>query len=163
MIRLSAILLAFLTVSTACTTELDSARDHINAMEYTQAIGDIQKHLAKHSDDVAARQLLARTYAWDNQYAKAEQVYDELLKKESDNTQYQFGKAQALIWQNKHSDAIPLLDGIIKHVPEEPEPWQLLILALQQSSKPADQQRVRELTKQAKARFPKMRWELIGQ
>ena len=163
MLRLLTLLLACLTVTPAYAAELDSAREHINAMEYTQAISEIEKYLTTHKDDIEARHLLARTYAWDNQYDKAEQIYNELLNRESDNTQFMFGKAQALIWQNKNSEAIPLLDKITKHVPEEPEPLQLLILTLQQSSKPEDKQRASSLLKDAKTRFPKNNWELIGQ
>lgn len=156
-------ILFFCIINITChAAELDKAREHINAMEYPQAITVIEQYLASHNSDVEARFLLARTYAWDNQYAKAEQVYNQLLKRESDNTQYMFGKAQALIWQNKNSEAILLLDKITKHVPEEPEPLQLLILTLQQSSKPEDKQRASRLAEQAKTRFPKINWELIA-
>lgn len=162
MSRVAGILCLCIFTVTCYATELDKAREHINAMEYPQAITVIENYLASHTSDVQARYLLARTYAWDNQYAKAEQVYTELLKQESDNTQYMFGKAQALIWQSKNSEAIALLDKIIKHVPEEPEPLQLLILTLQQSSKPEDKQRASSLLKDAKTRFPKMNWDLIA-
>ena len=139
--------------------ELDQAREHIRAMEYTQAIKEIQAYLATHPRDVEARLLLARTYAWDNQYAKAEQVYDQLLKLENDNSEYLFGKAQALLWQNKHQAAIPLLESVIRLIPEQAEAWQLLILALQQSNKQEDHQRALHLIEQARARFPKMNWD----
>jgi cytochrome c-type biogenesis protein CcmH/NrfG len=163
MSRIAGILFFCIFTVTCYAAELDKAREHINAMEYTQAITLIEQYLASHGNDIEARFLLARTYAWDNQYAKAEQVYNELLARESDNTKYMFGKAQALIWQNNISEAIPLLDKITKHVPEEPEPLQLLILTLQQSSKPEDKARASRLLKDAKARFPKINWELIGQ
>ena len=141
--------------------DLDQARNYINAMEYTQAIQAIEAHLKKHESDVTARYLLARTYAWDNQYAMAEKIYDQLLLQESDNTQYMFGKAQALIWQNKNSQAIPLLDNVVKHIPEQVDAWQLLILALQQTNKPEDRQRAVQLGQQARKRFPKMNWDVI--
>jgi cytochrome c-type biogenesis protein CcmH/NrfG len=150
-----------LLCAVAFAGELDKAREHINAMEYIQAITIIEKHLATNSNDLDARYLLARTYAWDNQYDKAEQVYTDLLKRDHNNTQYMFGKAQALVWQNKNAEAVVLLDKVIKLVPEEIEPWRVLILTLQQSNKPADKERVELLSNQARARFPTAHWELI--
>ena len=152
-------MLVLITSITCHGAELDQARDHIRAMEYTQALREIQAYLVTHPQDVEARLLLARTYAWDNQYAKAEQVYDQLLQLESDNSEYLFGKAQALLWQNKHEAAIPLLESVIRLIPEQAEAWQLLILALQQSNKQADRQRALQVIEQARARFPKMNWD----
>ena len=152
-------MLVLITSITCHGAELDQARDHIRAMEYTQALREIQAYLVTHPQDVEARLLLARTYAWDNQYAKAEQEYDELLQLENDNSEYLFGKAQALLWQNKHQAAIPLLESVIRLIPEQAEAWQLLILALQQSNKQADRQRALQVIEQARARFPKMNWD----
>ena len=92
------------------STELDQARDHINAMEYTQAVESLKLHLAKHADDIRALYLLAKTYAWDNNYQMSEQTYDELLKIDGNNPEYLFGKGNALVWLQKSEQAIPLLE-----------------------------------------------------
>jgi cytochrome c-type biogenesis protein CcmH/NrfG len=143
-------------------SELDQAREYIGAMEYSQAIQQIQAYLATHPEDIEARLLLARTFAWDNQYAQAQRVYDQLLQLEQDNSEYLFGKAQALLWQNKHQAAIPLLESVIRLAPEQADAWRLLILSLQQSQNKADQQRAHELLVQARARFPKINWDVIA-
>ena len=142
--------------------QLERAREYINAMEYHQAIKEIQAYLNTHPDDAAARYLLARTYAWDNQYTQAEQIYDQLLKEDSKNSDYLFGKAQALLWQNRHQAAVPLLEQVITLQPEQVEAWRLLILSLQQSQNNVDQLRARELLTQARTRFPKIHWDGIA-
>lgn len=143
-------------------TQLDQAREYIGAMEYSQAIQQIQAYLSTHPDDVEAHHLLARTYAWDNQYAQAQQVYDQLLQLQSDNIEYLLGKAQALLWQNQQQAAIPLLDNVIKISPDQSEAWRLLILSLQQSQNKADQQRALEILTQARTRFPKINWDALA-
>lgn len=159
MSRLLAMLTTFIIAGSVYADGLDSARTHINSMEYDQAIAIIKQHLSRHKDDIDAVHLLAKTYAWNNQYALAEQTYNALLHIEQDNTQYQFGKAQVLVWQNKFSQAVPILEGIRQHVPEQTEVWQLLILALQQSTNPEDKQRARQLTREARIRFPDRYWD----
>lgn len=161
MLRLTTVGTLFILSLVCHAAELDQARNHIAAMEYSQAIKQIEAHLAQHEDDVEARYLLARTYAWDNQYAQAETIYDQLLQLESDNTQYIFGKAQALVWQNKNTMAVPLLETVIQHVPEQVDAWRLLILTLQQTNKAEDKQQALRLGQEARKRFPKINWDVL--
>ena len=155
-------LLLFLCLSPAYAADgYSRAMSFINDMEYDKAIAEIQQHLQTYPKDVDALHLLARSYAWSNQYDQANRIYDQLLKLEHDNTQYLFGKAQALIWLNKSQSAIPLLDEVRKNAPPNPDVWRLQIMALQQSNNPEDKQLAKQLGQEAKELFPKIYWEGI--
>ncbi len=161
--RYSVLLLLSIVYTPALAGDLERARTHINSMDYANAITEIRTHLSQHPQDMEALHLLAKTYAWDNQYEQAEQTYDRLLLKEPDNTQFQFGKAQALIWQNKQAQAIPVLEGIRQHVPEQSDVWRLLILSLQQSANQQDKKRAVALAKEARQRFPNEFWGIASE
>ena len=75
-------LLLWLSSPTLFATELNAAREAINQMDYTTATTQLNSYLQKHPDDLAALRLLAKTYAWDNQFAAAIKIYDKLLSRQ---------------------------------------------------------------------------------
>ena len=154
-------LLFLLGSPTMWASELDAAREAINTMEYTTAITRLNNYLKKKPDDPVALHLLAKTYAWDNQFAQATNIYDRLLAIQPDNVNYIYGKAQALAWLEKLNDAIPLLEKAWSLQNNNPEILQSLLLTLNQSASPQHLQRKKELAKIARHRFPDHQWDLI--
>ena len=141
------------------STNLKQARRSINKMDYSQAIIDISEHLKKHPKDTKALELLAKTYAWDNQYVLASEVYDKLLKADSNNAEYQFGKANALIWLQQNKQAVQYLEKAWALQPQNANYLHILILTLKQTYDKADLKRADELNAIAKKRFPRQVWD----
>ena len=131
-------------------------------MEYAQAIVLLNAHLARQPDDETGRYLLARTYAWDNQFDAAAREYTRLLSRNPDNPDYLYGKAKALVWQDKNTEALPLLERAWRLANDNADIWKTYILLLRQSKDPQLRQRGKELVAQAKVKFPSDEWELIG-
>jgi len=142
-------------------TELKQAREAINAMEYSVAVSKLKAYLKTHPDDIRRLHLLAKTYAWDNQFEAASKVYDQLLAVDPKQVEYVYGKAQALLWSEKIGEAIPLLEKAWSLQPENAEILRSLILNLNQSGTPEHKQRAKELGKTALEKFPNMHWDLI--
>lgn len=141
--------------------ELKHAREAINAMEYSVAVSKLKTYLKTHPDDIRRLHLLAKTYAWDNQFEAASKVYDQLLAVDPRQVEYLYGKAQALLWSEKISEAIPLLEKAWSLQPENAEILRSLILNLNQSGTPEHKHRAKELGKIALEKFPNMHWDLI--
>ena len=159
--QLPAILCCFFLVFTSNASEIDQARSLANEMEYDRAIRLLNKHLQKQPADQKALHLLAKIYSWNTQFDKSVATYDQLMKLAPDNPDYLFEKASALVWLNRIEDALPLLEKSWQQMPGNSEVWQLYILTLDRSDKPADKQRARELLKQAKQKFPDIHWDFI--
>lgn len=146
-------------VSAQQNTELTQARDHINSMEYTEAAKSINQHLTKQADDIKARHLLAKTYAWDNNYQMSEQTYDKLLKTDSNNPEYLFGKGSALIWLQKSEQAIIYLEKAWNVKKNNANYLKILILTLNQTTTEKNTQRANKLSELGKQQFPNQFWD----
>lgn len=145
-------------VSAQQSTELTQARDHINSKEYTEAAKSINQHLARQKNDIKARHLLAKTYAWDNNYQMSEQTYDKLLKTDSNNPEYLFGKGSALIWLQKSEQAISYLEKAWNVKKNNANYLKILILTLNQTATEKNIKRAKELTKLGTKQFPNLFW-----
>ena len=154
-------LLFVLVIPASHADALDTARTAINEMEYTQAIALIEQRLAQHPDDTESRYLLARVYAWDNQFEPAVREYTHLLQQHPDNADYLYGKAQSLMWLDKNREALPLLEHAWRQANDNADIWKSYILLLGQSSDAAQRQRAQELVQQARKKFPMIEWNLI--
>ena len=154
-------LLLWLSSSVLFASELSAARKAINEMDYTSATTRLVKYLEQHPDDIPALQLLAKTYAWDNQFGPAVTIYDKLLSIKPDEIEYLYGKAQALAWLGKIHEAIPILEKawLLQH--DNPEILRSLLLTLNQSKLAKHKQRAKELGEVARKEFPNQHWELI--
>ena len=141
------------------TAELKQARKHINAMEYSQAENSIKQHLAKHTGDIKALHLLAKAYAWDNNYKLASQTYERLLKSDSNNPEYLFGKGSALVWLQKNEQAIPFLDKAWNIKKNNPNYLRILILTLKQTSIDGHKKRAKDLSAVGQKKFPNLIWD----
>jgi len=141
------------------SAELDQAREHINAMEYTQAAESINLHLTKHANDIRALHLLAKTYAWDNNYQMSEQTYSKLLKIEANNPEYLFGKGNALVWLQKSEQAIPLLEQAWNVKKNNANYLKILILTLNQTAADKNIKHASELSALGQKQFPNQLWD----
>jgi len=140
-------------------TELEQAHEHINAMQYTEAANSINQHLATQANDVKALHLLAKTYAWDNNYNLAEQTYSRLLGIDAQNPEYLFGKGNALVWLQKNKQAIPYLEqawGINKN---NSNYLKTLILTLNQTANKQNLKRAKVLSTMGQKKFPNQLWD----
>ena len=142
-------------------SELDRARDFIGEMEYQPAIKLIESYRRANPDDVGALNLLAKTYAWDNNFAKASLLYDELLLIEPENVFYLRAKADALSWLQDYDNAIAYYAKAWRLDNTNSEVLRMYILALRQIDNAEYKRQADKLAKIAKQRFPKLHWELL--
>jgi len=145
----------------AAASDLDSAREAINAMEYSTAAVKLERYLKTHPDDIRSLLLLAKTYSWDNQFDAASKVYDTLIAHDPQQAEYVYGKAQALLWSEKIQAAIPFLEKAWSLQSNNAEILRTLILSLKQSGTAEHIQRASTLGKIALKKFPNMHWDLI--
>ncbi len=145
--------------STQQSAEMTKARDHINSMEYTEAAASLRQHLQTNTDDIKALRLLAKTYAWDNNYKLANQTYDQLLKTEPDRPEYLFGKGTALVWLQKNEQAITFLDQAWNAQTNNSNYLKILILTLNQTGTEKNKQRAKELSAIGQKEFPNLLWD----
>lgn len=155
------VLLFGLLISVSRADELEAARAAINEMEYAQAIALLEQHLAHHPDDAQTRYLLARTYAWDNQFEPAAREYSRLLVQQPGNPDYLYGKAQTLMWLDKNHEALPLLEQAWRQANDNADIWKSYILLLGQSNDATERRRARDLVQQAREKFPMIEWSLL--
>ena len=75
-----------------------AVRAHIAIEEHVGAEARLRARLADAPDDDEARFQLARVLAWQQRAGEAVPLYEALLVREPDNTDYLFGLAQAQLW-----------------------------------------------------------------
>ena len=141
------------------SAEMTKARDQINAMEYTQAAVSLNQHLQTHTNDTKALNLLAKTYAWDNNYKLAEQTYSKLLKIDANNPEYLFGKGNALVWLQKNEQAISFLEKAWGVEKNNANYLKTLILTLNQTPSKEHTLRAKELSVLGQKQFPNLIWD----
>ncbi len=141
------------------SAELTKARDHLTAMEYSEAAEAINQHLAKHKNDTDALHLLAKTYAWDNNYKRSAETYSKLLTLDPKNPEYLFGKGSALVWLQDNNQAIPYLDQAWRTTESNANYLKILILTLKQNPNKPNLERAKELSLLGQQKFPNLVWD----
>ena len=123
-----------------------------------QLESDARQRLSVHPDDEAARFDLARALSWQQRWDEAQPIYDELLARAPDNTDYLLGMAQVWRGRGQPRAALPLLGRARALAPAYQDVWRAEISALLETGDPALRDQARTLRERARDAFAQSGW-----
>jgi len=137
---------------------LQKAKHAIEVKQYSQAEQYLLQWLKLNENDWDAKFLLARVYAWQNKTQKSHDMYDELLSRYPENSDYLLGKAQTYLWDDNPKPALPLLSRARRISPDYREVWRLELQTLRELPDETSQTLYKTLLEQSQQRFAGENW-----
>ncbi|WP_217475749.1 YaiO family outer membrane beta-barrel protein [Stutzerimonas stutzeri] len=113
-----ALLLPAWLLPSLALADLATAQRQVEAQQLDAAEATLGAHLARHPDDREATFLLARVRAWQGAPEQALPLYQQLLQREPDNTDYLLGQGQALLWAGRPQAALVPLERAAMLAPD---------------------------------------------
>jgi len=135
-----------------------AAQQFIADNDYAAAEQTLNRRLETYPEDLQARFLRARVFAWSGQYDASLADYDFLRTREPGNLDYVLGAARALLWAGRSDDAAILLEYERLLWAENEEIWELELKALATTDNPDSRRFAEELLQQALDLFPNSTW-----
>lgn len=118
--------------------------------------------IAQHPEEPSTEEAqfyLARVVSWQGRFLESIRLYDSLIQRSPQNSDYKLGKAQVLVWAKKPEEALPLLDETLRLSPNYEEAYRVKLQALAQLKRNEEFELVKA---EAIQKFPDSEWSLAG-
>lgn len=133
-------------------------RDFIAEKKFSPAEQVLTRHLESYPENLEARFLRARVFAWNREYDESLADYEFLRERDPYNLDYVLGTARVLIWAGRPDDAAILLEYERPLWASNEEIWKLELQALANTDSLESQRYGEELMQQALELFPESAW-----
>ncbi|MES1998566.1 MAG: tetratricopeptide repeat protein [Pseudomonadota bacterium] len=120
--RIAGLILLLLAESPALADSLDTLRHYVDARQYRAALPGYEQLLAQRPNDADLLIEAARVYAWDDQHARAIQLYQRVIEIAPQRTgDVRLALAWQLAWSGQQAAALPLFEAELQTRPDNNE------------------------------------------
>ncbi len=133
----------------------------VSNKNFKQAETILNKHLQHQPNDIEARFLLARVLSWQGKWAEAIELFNNLLNKQADNSDFLLARANTQEWMGNREEALRDLENARQLSPDYSEIWRTEILYLNRENSPKAKSKAITLVNEAKQKFPEENWERL--
>ena len=120
--RIAGLILLLLMGSPALANSLDALRHYVDARQYRAALPGYEQLLAQRPNDTDLLIEAARVYAWDDQHARAIQLYQRVIEIAPQRTgDVRLALAWQLAWSGQQAAALPLFEAELQTRPDNNE------------------------------------------